>query len=64
MAGAEAAGSAAQKKSLHATERDTEANLIRREQYLDCIRSMDPEKLIFLDESGVSTQMTRRLLAA
>lgn len=60
MAGAEAAGSAAQKKSLHATERDTEANRIRREQYLDRIRSTDPEKLIFLDESGVSTQRTRR----
>jgi hypothetical protein len=60
VAGAEAAWFAAQKKSLHAAERDTEANRIRREQYLERIRSTDPEKLIFLDESGVSTQMTRR----
>jgi transposase len=57
---AEAAWPAAEKKSLHAIERDTEANRIRREQYLARIRETPAEKLIFLDESGVSTQMTRR----
>jgi transposase len=60
VAGVEAAWPASEKKSLHATERDTEANRIRREQYLARIRETPPEKLIFLDESGVSTQMTRR----
>ncbi len=44
----------------HLTLGPNKANRIRREQYLDRIRSTDPEKLIFLDERGVSTQMTRR----
>lgn len=50
----------AQKKSLHASERDTEANLQRRKQFLEKIRATAPESLIYLDESGVTTQMTRR----
>jgi transposase len=54
-----AARSAAEKKSLHATERDTEANLRRREEYLAQIGALSPEKLIFLDESGVTTSLTR-----
>jgi transposase len=56
--GAEA-GSASEKKSLHATERDTEANLKRREEFVAKIRTIAPEQLIFLDESGVTTSMTR-----
>jgi transposase len=48
------------KKALHAQERDTEANRKRREEFLEAIRAIPPKKLIFLDESGVSTQMTRR----
>ena len=52
-------GSAAEKKSLHATERDTEANLKRREEFVAKIRTITPEHLIFLDESGVTTSMTR-----
>jgi transposase len=56
--GAEA-GSALEKKSLHARERDTEANRKRREQFADQIRAIAPEQLIFLDESGVTTSMTR-----
>ncbi|MHB1952440.1 MAG: IS630 family transposase [Sulfobacillus sp.] len=50
----------AQKKSLHAQERDTEANRIRRREFLDKVRETPPERLIYLDESGVTTQMTRR----
>jgi transposase len=50
----------AQKKSLHATERDTEANRQRREVFVNQLRSINPERLVFLDESGVSTQMTKR----
>ncbi len=52
-------GPASEKKSLHATERDTEANLKRREEFLAKIRTVTPEHLIFLDESGVTTSMTR-----
>src|ERR1019366_6074242 len=48
------------KKSLHAQERDTEANRKRREEFVQALCDIAPEKLIFLDESGVSTQMTRR----
>ena len=48
-----------EKKSLHATERDTEANLKRREEFIAKIRTVAPERLIFLDESGVTTSMTR-----
>ena len=60
MEGGSGTGPAAEKKSLHATERDTEENRRRREAFLDRLRSISPEQLIYLDESGVSTQMTRR----
>jgi len=53
------AGSAAEKKSLHAVERDSEENRKRREEFLQRLQTIPPEKLIFLDESGVTTQMTR-----
>ena len=56
---AEAAWGSSKKKSLHATERDTEANRQRREEFVQRIRSIAPEHLIFLDESGVTTAMTR-----
>ena len=54
------AGSAAEKKSLHAVERETEANRKRREEFIERIRAILPERLIYLDESGVTTSMTRR----
>ena len=53
------ARSAAQKKSLHASERDTEENRQRRKIHLQTIGSIPPEDLIYVDEDGVSTQMTR-----
>ena len=59
MAGGEADGFPAQKKSLHAQERDTEENRKRREEFVEVIGKIDLDRLIFLDESGVSTQMTR-----
>lgn len=59
MAGGEADGLPAQKKSLHAQERDTEENRKRREEFVEVIGRIDLDRLIFLDESGVSTQMTR-----
>lgn len=54
-----AAWAAAEKKSLHAQERDTEANLQRRKEFLEAICGIPPERLIYLDESGVTTSMTR-----
>jgi transposase len=59
VAGGEADGFPAQKKSLHAQERDTEENRKRREEFVEVIGKIDLDRLIFLDESGVSTQMTR-----
>lgn len=59
LACAQATESAAQKKSIHATERDSEANRIRRKEFVETVRGIAPEDLIYLDESGVSTQMTR-----
>ncbi len=59
LAKAYAAGVADEKKSLHALERDTAMNLQRRIEFLDHIRTIPAEKLIFLDESGVTTSMTR-----
>jgi transposase len=47
------------KNSLHAAERDTEANQKQREEFLEKIHSTPLDKLIFLDESGVTTSMTR-----
>ena len=46
------------KKSLHAVERDSEENRARREAFLATVTSIPPEKLKFLDEGGVTTQMT------
>lgn len=48
------------KKTLHASERDTEVNRKRREEFLQTIEAIPLEGLIFLDESGVTTQMTRQ----
>jgi DDE superfamily endonuclease len=48
------------KKSLHALERDSAPNLQRRQELLQQIGQIAPEKRIFLDERGVTTQMTRQ----
>ena len=56
---AEAVGCSPEKKSLHATERDSEANRQRRKEFVERIRAISPERLIFLDESEVTTSMTR-----
>ena len=59
MARAEALECAFEKKSLHAAERDTEANQKLRAEFLEKIHSTPLDKLIFLDESGITTSMTR-----
>ena len=59
LASVEEAESAFKKKSLHASERDTEANRKQREEFITRIATIDPKSLVFLDESGVTTSMTR-----
>ena len=44
---------------IYATERDTEANRKQRQEFIARIATISPEHLIFLDESGVTTSMTR-----
>lgn len=53
-------GTVAEKESLHAAEQDTAEGQIRRRRWREEAGGIDSEKLIFLDESGVTTEMTRR----
>jgi transposase len=57
--GAQAAGARAQKKTLRAAEQDREEVARERASYRDEAVKLDPAGLIFLDESGVTTKMTR-----
>ena len=57
---AAAAGLAAQKKSLHATERDTPRVQQARAAYRALIQPLDLQRFRFLDESGITLAMTRR----
>lgn len=52
-------GRAAQKKSLHAAEGDTPEKPIRRREFLATIAEVEPEHLVFLDETGLTASMTR-----
>lgn len=47
------------KKTLHATEKDTPRVQQARLDYWDKIRNIDPEDLVFIDESGVNLAMIR-----
>lgn len=60
MAGVEEDGAAAEKKSLYAQEQDSEKNQGRRQAWREALSRIDAQRLIFLDESGVTTEMTRR----
>jgi transposase len=51
---------AAQKKSLHASEQDTERVQQARAAYREETAALDPERFKFIDESGVNLAMTRR----
>ena len=59
MPAGQEAGISKKKKSLHATERDTEENREKRAEFVAELRTVALEQLVYLDESGVSTQMTR-----
>ena len=58
--GFRAARSATQKKTLFASERDEEERSAWREQ----IGRIDPKRLVFVDECGTHTSMTRRYARA
>jgi transposase len=60
VATAPADESAAKKKSLRAQEQDTPENRERREVWQGQRKLMDPRVWVFVDESGVTTEMTRR----
>jgi hypothetical protein len=47
------------KKTLHADEQEREDVRLLREQWLRELPLLDPRKLVFLDESGAKTNMTR-----
>ena len=56
--------SAAQKKTLHASERDTPRVERLRARWRKTRRGLDPRRLIFVDESGVNLALTRRYARA
>ena len=52
------AGSAS-KKTAHAAEQERPDVVARRQAWFDAQPDLDPEKLIFIDETGASTKMAR-----
>jgi transposase len=56
---APAPGITTQKKSLHASERDTPRIQQARQDYRQRLTALDLERLKFVDESGVNVAMTR-----
>ena len=49
-----------EKKSAHAAEQSRADVLSRREAWFDAQLDLDPERLVFIDETGLSTKMARR----
>jgi|SRR6185437_8360144 len=47
------------KKVLHAQERDTAEGRQKRRDFLQEVAEVDPEHLVFVDETGADTSMTR-----
>jgi transposase len=56
---AEAVGSVAKKKTLFATERESEKSVAARNEYVARRLGWQHRRLIFFDESGVNISMTR-----
>ena len=48
-----------QKKSAHALEQERPDILKRRQDWFDRQPDLDPERLVFIDETGLSTKMAR-----
>jgi len=49
-----------EKKTAHAAEQDRPDILTRRQEWFDTQPDLDPERLIFIDETWASTNMARR----
>lgn len=47
------------KKSLHASERDTPRVRRKRRAFRKAVDGLDPRRLVFIDETGANTAMTR-----
>ena len=60
MARAAQDGPAAEKKSIHAREQDSEEGRRRRQAWRNQLAEIDPRRLVFVDESGATTEITRR----
>ena len=56
--GLKALGLTRTKQTQHADERDRPDVPLRRESFREVIEPIDPERLIFVDETGVTTAMT------
>ena len=48
------------KKSLHASEQERPDVAEKRQEWKVCMLGFAPEKLVFIDETGAKTNMTRR----
>jgi predicted nucleic acid-binding protein len=48
------------KRTVHASERDCQKNKAKREAFISGQHALAPERLVFSDENGVLTGMTRR----
>jgi hypothetical protein len=57
--GAAAARAAAQKKTLRASERDRADIQAERAVFCQQVGQLDPKELVFIDETGITTAMTR-----
>jgi hypothetical protein len=56
----QASGDHAQKKTAHAAEQDRPDILKRREEWFEGQLDLDPDQLVFIDETWASTNMARR----
>ncbi len=61
---AAAAWAVAQKKTLRASERDRADIQAERAVFCERVRQLDPKELVFIDETGITTAMTRRYARA
>lgn len=59
MPGAAPARTGAQKKTLHASEQDRADIQAERALFCEQVRQLDPKDLVFIDETGITTAMTR-----
>lgn len=48
------------KKTIHASEQTRDDIIAERDQFRQEIAKIDPDRLVFVDETGIDTHMTRR----